>query len=135
MTRMTITQARELMQTHGVSALPNGFAIAFPDVQFTLPTVDPWARITIKLAGRSQRGLGDGKKKYVAFGVFCIEIFTVQGDGLTASDGLADAAVLKLESLPSSLITYRNIRAVDIGPDGGFTKTNIYAEFEYEDHH
>jgi hypothetical protein len=134
MARFTLPAARDRICLDATGALPNGFAIAFPDKPFTVST-ESWARITAKHAGRAQKGLGDNKRKFVAFGVLCIEIFTTPGDGLTLNDTLADAAVLYLESAVSSPITYRNIRAVEIGQDGGFTKTNIYADFEYEDHH
>lgn len=135
MSRLTIAQARDAMCGAAVSALPVNFPISFPDKPFTAPENASWARVTVKLAGRAPRGMGDAKKKYVAFGTFCIQLFSVQGDGLTANDTLADNTVLNLESVVSSPITYRNIRAVDIGPDGAFTQTNIYADFEYEDHH
>lgn len=132
---MTFTEARDIMSLHAIDALPVDFSIAFPDKPYDVPT-SAWARLTIRRAGRSQRGFSDSKKKYVAFGIFSLEIFTRPGDGLTQNDALSDAAVVYLESLAgSSPITYRNIRAVDIGADGGFTKVNIYADFEYEDYH
>jgi hypothetical protein len=135
MTRLTFTEARDAMSRHAMDALPDGFIISFPDKPFDVPT-SPWARLSIRRAGRSQRGFSDNEKKYVSFGIFSLEIFTRPGDGLTQNDALSDAAVVYLESLAgSSPIAYRNIRAVDIGADGGFTKVNIYADFEYEDHH
>jgi hypothetical protein len=135
MTRLTFTEARDVMSGHAAGALPQGFAISWPDKVFNVPTTR-WARVTIRRAGRGQRGFGDGKKKYVAFGIFSLDIFTKPGDGLTENDSLSDAAVVYLESVAgSSPIAYRNIRAVDIGADGAFTRVSILADFEYEDHH
>lgn len=135
MTRLTFTEARDIMSQHAVNALPQGFSISWPDKPYDVPQTR-WARVTIRRAGRAQRGFGDGIKKYVAFGVFSLDIFTRPGDGLTLNDDLSDAAVVYLESVAgSSPIAYRNIRAVDIGADGGFTRAQILADFEYEDHH
>lgn len=139
MTRITLPEAEDLMFGHAVAVVnAAGIStprIAFPDKPFTIPTSDSWARITVKPAGRRQRGFSDSKRKWRTFGTLCVELFTLQGDGNTAARAAAETVLVGLESTTSSPIAYRNIRPEYIGPDSGFTKTNIYADFEYDDHH
>lgn len=135
---MNIKDARDLMLGHATAALPNTFFITYSDLapEAALNGRAPWARITCKHLDGGQRGFGgDGTQRYVSAGVLCIEIFTLVGTGYMAADDLAYDAKVYLEGIRSSQVWYRNIRAVDVGQDNGYQKTNIYADFEYDDQH
>lgn len=135
---MNIEEARDVMLGHATAALPADFLITYTDMQpeQTLDGKSAWSRITVKHLDGGQRGFGgDGTRKFENTGILCIEIFTPVGTGQLSGDRLAYDAKVALENVQSSQVWYRNIRAADVGRDGGYQKINIYAEFEYDDHH
>jgi hypothetical protein len=135
---MNITEARDAMLADLTAALPQEFPVSYVDAApvEALDGRTAWARCTVKHIDGKQRGFGgDGTKKYESIGIACIEIFAPVGTGLTTGDALASDAKRYLEGLRSSQVWYRNIRAADVGMDGGYQKINIYADFSYEDHH
>lgn len=132
---MNIEDARDAMLGHATAGLPVGFTIVYKDVPAALLTgTVSWSRVTVKHVDGGQRGFGDGTRKYVSIGILCVEVFTPVSSG-AEGDTIAQGVKTYLESIKSSPIWYRNIRAVDIGRDGGFEKINVYADFEYEDNH
>lgn len=131
---MNQEDARDAILAAAVASLPEDLHKTFEDVPSNTSAL-AWARITFKHAGRKQDAMGDGVKSYTAFGVLCIEVFTQPGDGGTASDRIVGPAVLYLDKVKLPQIWYRNIRPVDIGRDGGFRKTNIYADVQYQHYH
>lgn len=94
-----------------------------------------WVRATVKHAGGGQQGFGDGISKYLRIGTLCIEIFTPVGDNLVMQDTLLEQVVTYIEGRKSYPVWYRNIRAADAGRDGGYSKINVYADFEFESNH
>jgi len=75
----------------------------------------------------------DGKKKYQENGFLLIEVLTPQGDGTVTADTLVQAfqtALRTRQSLNAS-VWYTNVRAQEIGPDNGWFKTNVVADFHY----
>lgn len=135
---MNIEEARDEMLGHATAALPDGFPIAYSDQrpEAALTGTASWARITVKHVDGKQRGFGgDGTRRFENIGILCIEIFTPVGTGHLAGDRLAQDAKRYIEDVRSSQVWYRNIRAADVGADGGYQKINIYADFEYDDHH
>ena len=131
----SIIEATDAMFGHAKASLPGGFSIAYPDVPFELASPARWARVTVKLVDGGQRGFGDTTKRYVSIGILCIEVMCKPGDGRTAVQSLAHDVKRYLESVSSSHVWYRNIRAVDTPSDGGYTRINVYANFEFEDNH
>lgn len=131
---MNVTDARDAIVATARSALPaDPFHITYQDLPGV--TASEWARVTVRMVDRMQRGHGDNRKKYIQTGILCIEVFTPPGDGNTRSDAIVGPALRIIEEANVSGVWYRNIRSVDIGQDGGYTKTNIYADFEIEDVH
>jgi hypothetical protein len=63
------------------------------------------------------------------------QIFTEFGDGQVLADSLATVARDAFEGEVTSpgRVIFRNVRAVDVGPDGHWTQTNVLAEFEYDE--
>jgi hypothetical protein len=133
---MNIADARDLIAGHATAAVEAGVPITYTDV----PPPDitgtvAWCRITVKILDGKQEGFGDGVRKFCNIGILCIEFFAPHGDGGARRDVLAQIAKTYLENVRSSPIWYRNIRATDVGQDGGFDKINIYADFEFTDIH
>lgn len=133
---MNIEEGRNVILGHATASIPGGVPITYtdvppPDINGTVG----WVRITTKFLDGGQKGFGDGVRRYDNLGILCIEIFAPRGDGGARRDVLAQTAKTYLENVRSSPVWYRNIRAVDIGEDGGFEKINIYADFEFTDTH
>lgn len=133
----TVAEARDIMLGHGTTATGlSAAAVVYGDTAPTLTGVEAaWARVTVKHAGGAQRGIGGFIKRYIRFGVLCVELFCRPGSGKQSADNMGQAVLTYLESASSSQVAYRNIRVVDVGQDGGFTKTNVYADFEYDHTH
>lgn len=131
----SVATARDVMLADATNAC-SGLTVVYKDAPPAgLDGKTNWARATVKHAGGGQEGFGDGTRKYCRLGTLCIEIFTVPGDGLVDQDLYIDQVMTYIEGRSSSLVWYRNIRASEAGMDGGYEKTNIYADFEYESHH
>ena len=133
---MNIEEGRDTIAGHATAAVLAGVPITYTDV----PPPDlngtvAWVRITVKFVDGGQRGFGDGVRKFDNIGVLCIEVFAPRGDGGARRDVLAQSAKTYLENVRSSPVWYRNIRAVDVGADGGYDKINVYADFEFTDSH
>lgn len=132
----TVTEAYDLMMAHATAAcgvVPVVYADDAPASALNGKTA--WARATSKLAAGGKQGLGDTTGLYCRLGVLCIEIFTPEGDGLTLMHTLVEQALISIEDRKSYPVWYRNIRAVEAGRDGGYNKTNIYVDFEYDSKH
>lgn len=132
----TVVEAYDLMLLHGTEACA-GITVVYADdpPAAALDGKLPWARVTVKHAGGGQKGFGDDKQHHLRIGIFCIEIFTPAGDGFTAMHPLVEQALVSIENRKSYPVWYRNIRAAEGVRDGGYQKTNIYANFEYDSLH
>jgi hypothetical protein len=131
----TIVEAVDIMCGHAAAAL-GATPTTYSDVPAPLQDGDTmWARVTVKHGGSGGGAMGDGTKRYDRIGILCVEVFGPLGDGGLAAQILAQTVLNSLEDVRSSPVWYRNIRAVDVGPDGGFSKINVYADFEYSDYH
>lgn len=132
----TVAEAYDLMMQHATDACA-GVDLVYGDdpPASALDGTSAWARATSKLAAGGQQGFGDTKSTYNRVGVLCIEIFTPIGDGLTQMQTLVEQVLTNIESRKSYPVWYRNIRAADAGRNGGYNKTNIYADFEYDSKH
>jgi hypothetical protein len=77
---------------------------------------------------------GGNGVRFRQFGIVTAQVFTVSGDGLTASDDLVELALNAFEGEKTGLdrIEFRNARPNEIGQDGPWFQTNVIAEFEYD---
>lgn len=131
-----VATARDIMLADATNAC-GGLAMTYEDAPpaSALTGTTQWARATVQHAGGGQKGFGDGIQKHLRIGTLCVEIFTPVGDGLTGQDTKCEQVLNYLEGRKSYPIWYRNIRAAEAPRDGGYTKTNVYADFEYESNH
>lgn len=111
--------------------------IVWPGVPADKPAADQvWVRVTLQHTdgGQSALGRAEGARRYTYHGLVWIEIYTPMGDGLSADD---DLAIVLLAALRAARTTngaiLRNASAREAGPDGGWSKTVVQADFEYDE--
>lgn len=133
---MIRSEARDAINAHIAAALP-GVAILWPDTPQSIPSGQEWVRPTIRHAYGGQASLADanGKRKFKHAGVLIIQCFTPVGDGLVDSDVLVQKLLDYFETIRSSPIWYRNIRAMEVGKDGAAEQVNFMADFQYDNIH
>jgi hypothetical protein len=144
MALLTIAEARDEILLHfttkwnaGTPPIP---LLLYDDRHRDLPTDAPYARIIVKhnTGGQATIGAtvakGGNGVRFRQFGIVTAQVFTVSGDGLTASDDLVELALNAFEGEKTGLdrIEFRNARPNEIGQDGPWFQTNVIAEFEYD---
>ncbi len=107
--------------------------VAWPDIPFT-PPVTTWVRFSMKNTDGYQASIGSpGSNKFRRVGFVYIQIFQPVGQGSTDARTKADIAadIFIANTLPG--VTFKNVIAKDIGPDGaGFYQWNVTAQFQYD---
>jgi hypothetical protein len=98
---------------------------------------EPWARVTIRhVAGGQATLLGDAQvTRFTASGIITIQVFyPLKRGGLSNARSLAKVAKSAYEgkSTPSN-VWFRNVRIVEVGPDGPWYNVNVLANFEYDE--
>jgi hypothetical protein len=133
---MTQDDAITAMFNHVIAATPIGVITVWEDVPASTPD-SKWIRPRIQHAVRNQQSLSNhsGQRMFQANGVLSIDCFALAGDGLRAVRLLSDGFVRSLEAIRGSDVWYRNIRAIEQGKDGAFTRVLVLADFEYTDSH
>lgn len=109
----------------------------YEDTAGETPAEGAWCRITVAHTAAGQVTLGGetGNRRFRRYGIVTVQIFTPFNDGRVVADGLATVAVDAFEGEVTSpgRVIFRNVRAIDVGPDGPWTQTNVLAEFEYDE--
>ncbi len=108
------------------------------DVKDDLPAgTFPWARIIVRHNTGFQATLAGetGNRRFRRLGLVTVQIFTPYGDGLDLNDALAKVAVDAFEgkSTAADEVLFRNVRSNEVGQDGNWFQTNVFAEFEYDE--
>lgn len=111
--------------------------IHWPGNSYEKPTADQtWVRISMQHVDGGQRALGkiNGQRRYRHMGLLFIEVYAPLGDGLSHEDGVAMLLLdaLKAARTPNGVIL-RNATGRESGPDGGWHKTVVQADFEYDE--
>lgn len=135
---MNRTEARDTIYGHLREATsPSGVAVLWPDTPQNIPVGHQWLRPVIRHAGGGQKSLGgsDGTRRFGAWGVVIVQVFTPVGDGMTDSDTLVQTLLTYFEAVRSPQLWYRNIRAIEIGKDGAAEQVNFMADFQYDNIH
>jgi len=95
----------------------------------------PWIRVAVRHRDSNATSLSnsEGKKKFQEDGFVLVEVMTPMGDGTVTADILAQAflTALRTRSSLNQSVWYTSPRAQEIGPDNGWFKTNVVAEFHY----
>ena len=135
----TFAQARDdILAVLKAAWDPTGHPMAWPSVAFTGPPLppSPWARASIAHnAGRQATLAGaDGTRRWRRQGILTVQIFTGVGSGLAVSDSLSKIVVDAFEGATTPRqIWFRNVRLIEIGPDGDWHQVNVLVEFEYDE--
>lgn len=96
-----------------------------------------WIRVSMSHVLSAQSALGkdqDGNRCYTHTGMLTAEVFTPMGDGLSQDDALAIVLrnAMKAARTPHGVIL-RNATAREAGADGGWHRTVVSADFEYDE--
>jgi len=99
---------------------------------------ESWARVTVvHNQGRQATLVGQtGNRRFRRFGLVTVQVFTPIDDGLTKNDILAKLAIDAFEGQTAGggdRVEFRNVRSNEVGPDGTWFQTNVFAEFEYDE--
>jgi hypothetical protein len=139
---MTISQARDEMLSVFTAAWEGDptsapVPVLYPDRAQEIPTQGPWARARVQHNASAQVTLSGeaGARRFRRTGVVSVEIFTPTGDGLTLSDQLAMIASRAFEGVTTEpgRVIFRNVRVTEAGQDGAWHKTDVLADFEYDE--
>lgn len=95
----------------------------------------PWARVAIRHNSGGQKSLANdrGKKRFTRTGFVVIQLFTNPNDGLVSNDEITAILLSAYEGKTTSGgVFFRNVRSQEVGQDGAWYQTNVFADFEYE---
>lgn len=137
---MTRDEARDEMFRHvteSVALVDTPPDILWPDTPQDIPAGQTWIRPTIRHAGGSQASLSNqnGIRQFKHYGVLMVQCFSPVGDGMVSSDKLVQTMLTYFETVKSSPVWYRNIRAIEIGKSGAAEQVNFMADFQYDISH
>ena len=76
----------------------------------------------------------NGIRRYKRTGILIVQLFTGIGTGMSLSDKYSKIIVDSLDGKSTtSGVWLRNVRVNEVGRDGSWFQTNIFADFEYEE--
>ena len=107
--------------------------IAWPDMDFDTPN-ETWVRFSMKNNDGFQASFGNpGNNRFRRKGMVYVQVFQKEGKGSTDARAKADVAADIFMADELSGVTFYNVNAKDIGPDGnGWYQWNVSAEFRYD---
>lgn len=96
---------------------------------------EPWGRLTVTLANARQATFGAiGNRRFERMGLVTMQLFVPKARGVTVNARLAKIATDSMEGKSSPLgVWFRNVRATELGPEGPWYRTNVVADFVYDD--
>jgi hypothetical protein len=136
----TRAQARDQILALAKAVVDTNSLTAFWDkVGGDPPADDPpksWARINLRHGPRSQANLaGDGAtRRYTSVGLLTIQVMAPSDSTIGTDDSLVAQFIAAYSGKTTSGgVWFRNVRGVEVGEDGAWFQTNVYAEFEYDE--
>lgn len=96
----------------------------------------PWIRVALRHfdGGESALTGSTGRKLVTRRGIIGISIFEAHKTGNVVTDKLARVAEQAFTGKTTSGgVLFRNVRTVEVGPDGVYFRTDVLADFEYDD--
>jgi len=109
--------------------------ILWPDDESDEPDGSkPWAKVELQHQRGGQSAIGDvGKRRFRAWAVVTVTIYTPNGDGLTTADYLATIVQDALEGRHTpDKVYFRDVRVVDDGTDGPSYKIRVLSNLDYD---
>lgn len=111
--------------------------VFWPDVRKDFPTTGSWVRVHLQHNGERQRTIGGavGNRRYGVWGILTFQVFTESGDGGDANDAMCKVIKTAYRGVNTGAdaITFRNVRVVEAGQDGGFWQMNVMVDFDYDE--
>jgi hypothetical protein len=95
-----------------------------------------WCRISVKHVSGKQATLANqvNQRRYRRNGLLIVQLFTPIGTGLSLADKYAKIILDSVEGKSTtSNVWLRNCRTNEIGREGSWQQTNIFADFEYDE--
>ena len=135
---LTVAEGRDDILTVVKTAWDTtGFTMVYDDQVGSIPTtMVTWARTTVGHAGGGQATLSGslGQQRYKRTGVVIVQIFTPSSEGLFSSDNSAKVIMDAFDGKSSENgVWFKNVRFVEVGPDGDFYQCNVLIDFEYDE--
>lgn len=96
----------------------------------------PWVKIIVRHQDASPAGMGSdtGRRKKTRYGIVTVQIFEGYGTGGAKANRLARVAEAAFDGKETpSGVWFRRVRTVDFGRSGPWYRTDVLAEFEYDD--
>ncbi len=96
----------------------------------------PWIRVALRHFDGGESALTDatGRKLVTRRGIVGISIFEAFKTGNVLTDKLARVGESAFTGKTTSGgVFFRNARTVEIGPDGAYFRTDVLADFQYDD--
>lgn len=102
-----------------------------------IPPIDntPWIRVTLRHSDGKQVTLSNetGKRRFRRFGIFMVQVFSTLGTSLTSAQADTTIVVDALEGMATPHdVLLRNVRVNEVGSDGHWFQSNVYADIEYD---
>jgi hypothetical protein len=136
----TIQEARDQVLTLlNDVADPNDVAVVWEGTAGNPPADGPqtaWARIGMRHFLRKQATLSGsvGSRIYTSSGIVIVSLFTPVGLGIEEADRLSVLFRNALEGeTTSGGVWFRNVRGVEMGLDQSWWRTDVIADFEYDE--
>ena len=139
----TLDQARDeilgvLKAAWDVGVESTGLPMQYPNIGGQEPPVSgAWGRATVRHTAGFQATLRGavGERRFRHLGTVTVQLFVPSGEGQGLSDALAKIVMAAFEGVTTSPghVIFRNVKTVEIGPDGQFFQVNALAEFEYDE--
>lgn len=130
---MNFSQAEAVVRAYFHDGWNGLTPIAWPDVAFTVPDTT-WVRFSMKPNLGYQASAGDpGNNRFRRKGLIFIQVFQKQGQGSIDARAKADAAADLFIGKSTSGITFYDVVAKDVGPDGnGWYQWQVIASYRYD---
>lgn len=110
--------------------------VAYPDLEFTVPTNTTWVRFDVRENDGTQVSMGSvGNNRFRHFGIITIQVFQPSGQGsVDARDKANKALSVFMGKKTTNDIQFTDVQARQIGNDGkGFYQVNVLASFYYDE--
>ncbi len=129
----TINEAREAIYDRFVTAWGSTTPLTFDSENFAAPD-EPWARLTVRNSGSTQRTLGSpGNRRFRRVGSVFIQLFDLVDEGLANLDSLSRDARGVFEGVSFDGLDFTNVVIRESGADGKWFQFVVEAFFDYEE--
>ncbi len=100
----------------------------------TTQAADPYIFAFVTFNGGGQSTLADqsGQTKFERFGIATLQIRAPFATGQSLLDELVEIGLRCFEKQEANGVWFRNVRPIDLGHDGEWFRTDVLADFEFD---